>query len=677
MQRVGILECTLRDGSYSIDFQFTPEDTSIIASALEGAGLKMIEIGHGLGLNATSKGKGQAAATDVEYMQAANAALNLAKWGMFFIPGIARREHIDIALEYGIGFLRIGANAPETETSLPFIEYAASKGITTFCNLMKSYALSAKEIATKAHMAELAGASGVYLVDSAGYMLPEDVEKYVRTMKTTVNVPIGFHGHDNLSMGCANCLSAIKGGAQYVDSTLMGLGRGGGNPATETLSALLSKAGYQTEIDTNYCCDIGHTYIKPLSMGLYRSSIDIACGEHGFHSSFLNSALESARKYEVDPRILIAEVCKTDLVNPTNELMDKIADQIQNNKNSTPTAYTDKKLNIRPSPPGNTSRLSLSQICREAAKQLHCISTKTRRTSVLNIVATDSPTTESGVSNFIHEDFEFILCNVTVSSQKELETVIRCTDGIVDHFFVDVGTAPLGALARQLATKSSVIGYRDKDVWIRSIERQIVDLAEQRGLFSQERALVIHGGEEGPLLVAALAEHGLNSVFSNNDTNILTAKELADIFILVALNRQTPINKDYIRMLPSDVTIIDAGIGALTDDAWEYTQQKNMTLLRLDMRAALDAELHLALNTKHVNRNCRGQMFIEGIRVVAGGVVGNKGDIVVDAVPYPSKIIGVADGKGMVNTLRNRYSHDFRKVQSHIRNKLASSEIIK
>ena len=87
-----ILEVTLRDGSYLIDFQFTAEDTANIAAALEGIGFRWIEIGHGLGLNASHSGKGTAAATDEEYLDAASQALQHTKWGMFFIPGSVTKK---------------------------------------------------------------------------------------------------------------------------------------------------------------------------------------------------------------------------------------------------------------------------------------------------------------------------------------------------------------------------------------------------------------------------------------------------------------------------------------------------------------------------------------------------------------------------------------------------------
>src|SRR5204862_5866336 len=66
-----ILEATLRDGSYLIDFQFTADDTATVASALEAVGFRWIEVGHGVGMNASAAGKGRAAASDEEYLEAA------------------------------------------------------------------------------------------------------------------------------------------------------------------------------------------------------------------------------------------------------------------------------------------------------------------------------------------------------------------------------------------------------------------------------------------------------------------------------------------------------------------------------------------------------------------------------------------------------------------------------
>src|SRR5262245_60396577 len=100
-----ILDCTLRDGSYVIDFGFTLGDTVEIATRLRNLGFPYIEVGHGIGLGASRKGMGVAAATDNEYMEAAHYSHALApqgRWGMFCIPGVASLDDVDVAAAYKI-----------------------------------------------------------------------------------------------------------------------------------------------------------------------------------------------------------------------------------------------------------------------------------------------------------------------------------------------------------------------------------------------------------------------------------------------------------------------------------------------------------------------------------------------------------------------------------------------
>ena len=140
---ISILDCTLRDGSYIIDYQFTDEDTYIISLGLKRAGVKLIEIGHGTGIGSSEAGKGKAAATDEEYINAAKAALegSDAKFGMFFIPGIGTMEKLEKAAKLGIDFVRIGTNITEVDQAEKYIKKAKSLGLMVFANLMKSYAV--------------------------------------------------------------------------------------------------------------------------------------------------------------------------------------------------------------------------------------------------------------------------------------------------------------------------------------------------------------------------------------------------------------------------------------------------------------------------------------------------------------------------------------------------------
>ncbi len=97
-------------------------------------------------------------------------------------------------------------------------------------NLIKSYVLPPREFAKKAKIVEDFGADIITLVDSAGGMLPKDIKEYIEEMKNIgIKSRIGFHGHNNFSMGVANTLIALESGATIVDSTLMGIGRSAGN----------------------------------------------------------------------------------------------------------------------------------------------------------------------------------------------------------------------------------------------------------------------------------------------------------------------------------------------------------------------------------------------------------------------------------------------------------------
>jgi 4-hydroxy 2-oxovalerate aldolase len=324
---INILDCTLRDGSYAIDYQFTAEDTTVLAYSLEKAGLRFIEIGHGIGLNASNAGKGVAVATDKEYLEAASKTLSKAKFGMFFIPGVGRMEDLDMAASYGMGFVRIGTDADRVHEAEEYIKHAKMLGMFVSSNLMKSYILHPIDLADKAKMAEEFGADVVVLVDSSGGMLPHDVRNYIQAMKRIVTKPIGFHGHNNLSMAVANSLEAVRNGATFVDSTLKGMGRSAGNAQTEILVPVLKKAGYDLDIDEFAVEDMAENLISPL-MTKNQDYTAIVSGYADFHSSFLDTITKFAGKYSVDPRRLIVEVCKRTKTDLPEELAEQLAKEL-------------------------------------------------------------------------------------------------------------------------------------------------------------------------------------------------------------------------------------------------------------------------------------------------------------------------------------------------------------
>lgn len=323
-----IMEVTLRDGSYAIDFKFTASDTALICEELEGLGFDLIEIGHGVGLGASRAGRGKAVESDETYLRVAAETLKKASWGMFCIPGIATLEDIDMAAEYGMNFIRIGTNVTEMEQSEPFITRAKRHGMFVSANFMKSYAMEPDKFAEKAVLTQKYGSDILCIVDSAGGMLTEDMEKYFLAVQEKCDIKLGFHGHNNLELAVANSLRAVELGANIIDTSLQGIGRGGGNTPTEIFVVALERKGIRMGINPLKVMDVGDKYIKPLLTRYGYDAIDIISGYAQFHSSYMGIISEYSSKYRIDPRRLIMAVCEEDKVNAPRDMVDRIAKEI-------------------------------------------------------------------------------------------------------------------------------------------------------------------------------------------------------------------------------------------------------------------------------------------------------------------------------------------------------------
>jgi 4-hydroxy-2-oxovalerate aldolase len=329
---IQIVENTLRDGSYVVDFQLTAQNTFDVASGLSRLGFDMIEVGHGLGLGAWSNPKaGLSKENDVDYIRAARRAAPSAKIGVFFIPGIGTKQDIALAKEAGIDFIRVGINIDNFRQTLEYVEYAKSLGLFTAVNLMKSYAVKSYEFATIVREIDSWQlADVIYLVDSAGCMMPEEVFSYIDRTRDHITTPIGFHGHNNLSLAVANTLQAMKAGATFVDTCIRCMGRSAGNAQTEIMVHLMQQMGLIEQRFNIYdLYQFANEQVVPLMprpQGLTDEEVHIGISK--FHTSFMPLATRSAEKYNVDKRVLIQKVSAINCLNPSEALFDQIAKNI-------------------------------------------------------------------------------------------------------------------------------------------------------------------------------------------------------------------------------------------------------------------------------------------------------------------------------------------------------------
>ena len=319
-----IFDTTLRDGSYVIDFQFSQDDTLTIARKLDQLGFELIEIGHGTGLGSTEKNLGAAAASDEAYMIAGAKAVTKGKWGMFCIPGIGEVRHLEMAASYGMGFVRIGTEVAAVESGQSLIEAARKRGIYVYCNLMKSYVATPEVFARQAVKCLDMGAQAVYIVDSAGGMLPHEIKAYVDAIRSLrPAAKIGFHGHNNLGMAVANSVYCAQLGVDIIDTSLQGLGRSAGNTPITQYLAVLARYGYDVPFDLIKVMEASETLARPLVRNIGIDTVDVTAGFAQFHSGFLDRVQKSAEANGIDVRRLIIELCKLDKAKGDQALIDQ------------------------------------------------------------------------------------------------------------------------------------------------------------------------------------------------------------------------------------------------------------------------------------------------------------------------------------------------------------------
>jgi 4-hydroxy 2-oxovalerate aldolase len=310
-----LLECTVRDGSNEVKFQWTAEDVATMSAALDRAGFAYIEAGHGwaMGANAVARTPQIMAREgwditgtldDEAYFRVIRRVVRNAKIGALFAPGVLGggvlgTDWIEMAADCGLGFLRIGifGNTLEHQYMKDAIRTVKDRGLLLSLNILQTYLQSPDQIADLAKRAVDLGADWIYVVDSAGCMVPDEVARYVETIHKRVDARIGFHGHNNIQMAVANCLAAIDAGATLIDCSLQGIGRATGNPPTESLLGILqNRKNLERNIDQNLVFSLGRTMVRPWVQGGFDPT-HVLSGIGKVHSDRLHAIAAGAQTH--------------------------------------------------------------------------------------------------------------------------------------------------------------------------------------------------------------------------------------------------------------------------------------------------------------------------------------------------------------------------------------------
>ena len=248
MNKINIIDCTLRDGGYYNNWDFPNDLVNKYLKSVSESGIKYVELGF-RSLN-VKEFKGPNWYTTESYIKHLTVPKKL-KLGVMInmselmLAKSERNKRIKKLFankkESKIKFVRIAAHFEEFESALEVCKILKSKGYFVCINLMQISEQSKENIYLASKKSNIFKPDVLYFADSLGKMRSNDIINVVNEFRKNWKGPLGIHAHDNLEQALSNSLTSIKHGVSWVDSTITGMGRGPGNAKTEYLVLEVNK----------------------------------------------------------------------------------------------------------------------------------------------------------------------------------------------------------------------------------------------------------------------------------------------------------------------------------------------------------------------------------------------------------------------------------------------------
>ncbi|MEV4678403.1 MULTISPECIES: 4-hydroxy-2-oxovalerate aldolase [Actinomadura] len=330
--KIRITDSTLRDGSHAMAHRFTEEQVRGVVHALDAAGVEVIEVTHGDGLGGSSFNYGFSLEDDVKLVAAAVDEATRAKIAVLMLPGVGTVEDLKLAHDAGASVARIATHCTEADVSLQHFAAARGLGMETVGFLMMSHRVRPDVLAQQARIMVDGGAQCVYVVDSAGALVLGEAQERISAVVKEIGheAQVGFHGHQNLSLGVANSVLAQQNGALQIDGALCALGAGAGNSPTEVLVPTFERLGVPTGVDVQGVMAAADDVVKPFLHRLpFADRGAITQGYAGVYSSFLLHAERAGKRYEVPVHEILQKVGEAGYVGGQEDMIIDVALQLR------------------------------------------------------------------------------------------------------------------------------------------------------------------------------------------------------------------------------------------------------------------------------------------------------------------------------------------------------------
>ena len=274
---------------------------------------------------------------------------------------------------------------------------------------------------------------------------------------------------------------------------------------------------------------------------------------------------------------------------------------------------------------------------------------------------------------------------VQVENDQEARQVLTSLDRPGRRFYLDVERKQdlhLVDLARTTLTHSTFAVIKPNDITVNALEALLAELCEVD--VSQMRVAVYGTGNLGFKIALRLAERGgrvslhgrdagkasrlcrtMNEVlppFSPSAVSTETSSGSIDVLVS-AVSADSVITPDWLTRLAPQALCLDVGINNFTADFLEGALSAGHTMMRLDVRSAGDP---LPTEPNPFFSEVAGQIDVDGVTAVAGGYIGKYGDVVLDRITPPSRVVGVANGTGGLLQVE-QWSDEIQRSVSRIR----------
>ena len=309
MHKLVHLDCSLRDGGYYNNWDFSEKLINNYLKVLESVNVEYSEIGFRFKKN--SGFRGACAFTSEEFLNSLDIPENLKIAIMINASDFIEnkkfsekrlKEIIPVRANLSkVNLIRVACHTETLEYITPLFDLLSDYGYKTACNITQASEKSLKEIDKISSTLSSSKVNIIYFADSLGSLAPNQINKISKSIRNNWSGPIGIHAHDNKGLALSNTLEAIKCDITWLDSTITGIGRGPGNAKTEELVLELNKNNNKSlnlvplvKIIKEEFTPLKNKYLWGTNIFYYLA------GKYSIHPSYIQSMLTDSRYQEED-----------------------------------------------------------------------------------------------------------------------------------------------------------------------------------------------------------------------------------------------------------------------------------------------------------------------------------------------------------------------------------------